>query len=210
MFLSPPPPLSPSPGAVVADNLSDQKSTRKAQESFPLCLWLKISLPSLHWKQLQAFGQHHYMTAATSFWEVLPFNHQHFLINITHKISQHKRNHLLERLPGRSKVLCTGMTQHQQTAWERIQQAALQLNKECVFTNTCWGLGPSSEIRVALVVHKLTPAQREGESTVWWQRIIIHVLQRTPAAPAGVIHGAPYGAQNQNQIPQIKQNLDKR
>lgn len=33
MFLSAPPPLSPSPWAVVADNLSDQKSTRTAQEA---------------------------------------------------------------------------------------------------------------------------------------------------------------------------------
>lgn len=134
MFLSAPPPLSPSPRAAVAGNLSDQKSTRTAQESFPHCLWLKILLPSLAWKQFQAFGQHHYMTAATSFWEVLPFNHHHFLINITQKISQHKRNHLLERLAGRAKELCTGTTQHQRRAWERIQQAALQLNKECVFT----------------------------------------------------------------------------
>lgn len=203
MFLCVPPPLSPSPRAAVAGNLSDQKSTRKAQESFPLGPWLKTSLPSLDWKQLQAFGQHHYMTAATSFWEVLPFNHQHFVINITHEISRHKRNHLLERPAGRAKELCTGKTQHQRREWERIQQAALQLNKEFVFTQPDL-LGPSSGIRVALVAYKLTPAPREGESAAWWQRIIIHVPQWTPAAPAGVRHGAAYGAQNHHQSVQIE------
>lgn len=82
------------------------------------------------------------MTAASSFWEVLLFNHRHLLINITHKISQHKRNHLLERMPGRSKVLCTGTMQHQRVAWERMQQAALQLNKVCVYTHL---LGPGPQ-----------------------------------------------------------------
>lgn len=37
----------------------------------------------------------------------------------------------------------------------------------------------------------------KGSSTLRWQSIIIHVLQRTPSAPAGVGHGAAYGAQKQ-------------
>lgn len=37
----------------------------------------------------------------------------------------------------------------------------------------------------------------KGSSTLWQQSIIIHVLQRTPAAPAGVRHEATDRAQNQ-------------